>query len=518
MDVTGVREIEAGTSEAFHFRIGNFCLEQGSLSFDETGTPLSLSLSQLKASIGYDEQRKLHKAAFSAGPGSFSIRQGRTGLSGLELKASFDREKIQLEDFLLRTESSSLSLSGVIEHYAENPRINFKTEGRLNLPELDRLQELGRKYEGELSWELRASGDPSWPQLSGSLTGPELEVYGLGPISLTLEVTSGQSLATVLNGLVKVDGGQVELTASIPPALKGDLESSLVIDNLNLRLLSVLLPDFPVELASMINGRLEVKTAELLAEAARGRAEFRLKPLAAEESKKVRPRFPLAGTIALTYTEGLMSLTRLNLKLLNSQLEVRGRLESWQKISGQLRWRLDNLGEIIQTLQTSGLELSAPGLKEQLLALESLDGSIRLESDFSGELSRPGFNLVMTGQNLAFRGVNLPLLEIKARCDIKNLEVSRFLARFGRGQVQGAGTFRQLSSDQNSVFKLDGRLEISGLELSQFASLVVQENRNYLNGQLSGSLGFAGTSVHPRSSFELSLVGTEIGTLKLEKL
>jgi len=188
--------------------------------------------------------------------------------------------------------------------------------------------------------------------------------------------------------------------------------------------------NWPRKLAAGWNFRL----CNYLPKAIKGLAELKLEPLAWAGEEESRPAIPVSGDLNLSYSDGSLTINKLNLALLNSQLEVGGRLELPEKISGKLVWRLDDLKAVIQAAKSSGLQKLATGLEQQLSILEGASGSVHLETRVSGKLSRPQFDLALSGQDLKFRQVSLPLLEIKADGSLQKINLSQFLARLDRGQ------------------------------------------------------------------------------------
>ncbi|MCX8161164.1 MAG: translocation/assembly module TamB domain-containing protein [Candidatus Saccharicenans sp.] len=505
-------------SSAFTFRIDNLRLEQGALTFEEPATPLSLSLSQLMASVQFDEKSNFHQAAVTGQSGYLILGRGRMEIRDLAVEAAFNQQAVKLERFSFSTEKSLLSISGTIENYLENPKLNLKTAGHLGLSELSSLLMLRDKYDGELNWNLGIAGTTSRPEVSGHVSGSGLKIYGLTPVGLDLEIDPADGAAHLVKTDVSYANGRAHLEGRMPPGLKGSLHASLSLWRLDLRVLRAFLPGLPVELASELSGQLELQASQLSAESIRGQAELKLTPYDLAGGAEGTPSLPVSGQLSLNYSDGSININKLNLGLLNSQLEVSGKLESFEGIFGQLRWRLDELGSVIQALKASGLAKIVVGLEPQLSALDSLEGSVILDLRLSGRLSRPQFNLLLNGQTLTFRQVNLPALEIKADGNFQNINLSRLLARFDRGQLIATGSLRKLATSRGAVFQLGGRVEFSDLDMSQFSGLLDEENRRYLNGRLFGSVGLTGTTTRPGADFQLSVTGTEFGSFKLESL
>lgn len=509
---------EEATPSGFSFRIDSFRLEEGTLAFEEPATPLSLNLLGLRAAVNFDANSRFHVASLEGKSGSLLIGQGKTEITGLDIEAAFNQETIRLDRVSLSTEKATLGISGTVENYLENPELNLKTAGRFALPELSAMISPGARIGGQLSWELGLTGTATRPEISGGIKVPDLEIYGLSPVDLSLEIFPSDEAGHLVKADVSYQRGQVHMDVILPPQLKGNLRASLSLSRLDLRVLQAFLPDFPVDLASEMSGRLEFEARQLSPDALTGLADLKLEPRYQAGELKIRPEVPVSGDLNFSYSDRALSINKINLALLNSRLELSGKIESLERISGRLRWTLDDLKAVIQAARSGGLTRIAPGLEEQLSSLESLNGSILLEARLSGTVSQPGFNLALSGKNLKFRQASLPLLEIKTDGNGQNINLRQLLARFDRGQITGRGSFLKLAAGGKTVFKLAGRIDISDLDLSQFSELISEESRPYLNGLLSGSANLAGTTSRPAADFQMSLTGSETGSLKLESL
>ncbi|MDI6848858.1 MAG: translocation/assembly module TamB domain-containing protein [Candidatus Saccharicenans sp.] len=500
------------------FRIDHFRLERGAFSFEKPATPLSMNLIGLEASVQFDEDSHFHLASLEGKSGSLLFGRGQAEITGLEVKAAFNPDTIRLDRISLAADNAALNIHGTVENYLENPELNLKTDGRLALSELAAMIWPGQKLGGQLSWELGLTGTAARPEITGGLKIPDLEIYDLKPVDLSLDISPSREAAHLVKADVSYKWGRMHLAGTLPPGLKGNLEASLSLQRLDLRALQALLPDFPVELASEISGRLEFEARELSADAISGLAELKLEPTVRSGEAESRPAVPVSGDLSLSYSDETLKVNKLNLALLNSRLEVRGKLESLEIISGQLTWRLDDLKAVIQAIKSSGLPKMAVGLEQQLSTLDRLSGSVLLEARFSGQLNRPQFSLALDGQNLGYGQVGLPYLEIKADGNPEKINLRQLLVTLDHGRITAAGVFQELKASQGTVFRLDGRLDISDLDLSQFSGLLAEENRQYLNGLLSGKVNLAGTTARPGADFQLQVAGTEAGTLKLESL
>ncbi|MGB9906316.1 MAG: translocation/assembly module TamB domain-containing protein [Candidatus Saccharicenans sp.] len=508
----------ASSPKGFSFRLDKFRLEQGTFSYEQPTQPLSLDLSEIKATVDFDQNSHFHRAAISGGSGSLVLGQGKSKIKELEIRAAFNQQTLELERFSLATEDSLLGVSGTIDNYMKNPGLDLKITGHLGLAEVASLLSPADKVGGQLNWNLAIVGTPARLEVAGNVSGDQLEIYGLAPVELNLDITPGSEASHQVKAKADFGRGQLYLESHLPPGLKGSWQASLELKKLDLRLLQAFVPSFPVELQSVISGLIELEAGGLSLAEARGRARLELKPVMAAEPSGARAAIPLSGQIDMRQAERWLTVDKLDLGILGSRFSFKGQVDSDEKISGHLAWKLEDLAAVIRNCRAAGLDKVISGFEAQLPTLESLTGSIGLEATLRGRLSSPRFDLIFTGENLAFRELSLPALELKANGDRESLVLNRLLARFNQGQISGSGQFRLLGGQPGSVFSLDGQLEISDLDLSQLSGVLPEANRGYLNGQLNGLVRLEGTSARPRSSFQFQLSGTEVGTARLESL
>ncbi|MGQ9801803.1 MAG: translocation/assembly module TamB domain-containing protein [Candidatus Saccharicenans sp.] len=509
---------EAGSSQAFSFRLDNFRLDQGTFSFIQADRPLSLDLSGIKATVNFDQERRSHRAVISSDSGSLVLGQGKLNINELEIRAAFNQQAIELERFSLSTSQSLLGISGTVDNYFDNPGLNLKTAGHLGLEEVAALLSPADKFAGQLNWNLTIAGTPTRPEVTGNIGGDQLEIYGLVPVKLNLDISQDSDAAHLIKAKASLGAGELYAESHLPPGFKGTWRASLDLRQLDLRLLQVFIPDFPVKLQSAISGLVELEARELSVTEARGQARLQLKPIAAAEPSGTRASIPISGQIDLSQAGQMLTVDKINLSVLGSHLSFKGLLDSDESISGRLSWSLEDLQSFVSNFRASGLDKIFSGLESQLPALESLKGSMGLEATVSGQISSPRFDLTLSGQNLAFRELSLPGLELKAKGNLESIALSRLLARFNQGQISGSGQFRALKDKRGSVFGLEGQVEISELDLKQLSGLLPEDSRGYLNGILNGLVRLGGTTSSPRSSFEFKLSGTEAGTARLESL
>ncbi|MDW3229301.1 MAG: translocation/assembly module TamB domain-containing protein [Acidobacteriota bacterium] len=514
-----VEEKKATASDdRLSFRIDRFRLEKGFFSYQEPVKLMATELSDLTAAIDFDETSDSHLIEILSGGGRIATKNGQTVITSLLLKATLSQNKINLDNLSLSTAGSEFSLTGKVENFlSEAPSLDLRTSGNLSLAELNNLLSPAEQYSGEVNWEIEARGKATWPDLTGTIAGSGLELFGLSPVDLKLGFKPAAESVTMINGQVNLKEGNLNLEVRVPPALEGLFSSFLVMENIDLSLLSTLSPDFPVELGSKLSGRIEIGLPELSVEKARGQANLNLIALSAEnispEMSGQKPVVPVAGDLRLSYSEKLLDIEKAELEFLSSKLSLNGKMEKNEQLSGKLSWRLEDLQAVVKALHSTGLSRIIAGLGEQLKFLE---GSLLVEAEASGQISAPEFNLSLNGRDLGFRQFFLPSLEIDTEGNLHQLSLNQLTLKLTSGLISGKGKFSQSVSGKTSAFDLDGELELLDVDLAQFASLLSQETRPYLNGILSGSLQLAGATDQPKANFELNLSGTEAGSLKLE--
>lgn len=514
----GISQPEASTSQALSFRIDNLRLEQGIFSFERPDEPFSLNLSGIKATVGYDEISRSHQAAISSDSGLLILGQGKLNIKKLEIQAILNQQTIELERFSLATNRSLLGFSGIVDNYFDNPGLNLKTAGYLGLDEVAALISISGEYAGQLNWDLAITGTPARPEITGNISGDKLEIYGLAPVELNLNISSSKEAAHLIKANAGLGAGQLYAESRLPPGFNGTWQASLDLRQLDLRLLQAFIPDFPVELQSVISGLIELETGELSAAETRGQARVRLEPIATTDSSVVKMSIPLSGQIDLHQSGRLLVVEKMDLNILGSSLSFRGKMDGDENISGHLSWKLGDLQAIIHNVRASGLDRNFSGPGSRLQMLESLKGSVGLEAAVNGSISSPRLDLNLSGKNLALKEFRLPELELEANGGLEDIVLSRLLARFNQGKIYGSGKFKPHLDRPGSVFSLEGQMEVSDLDLSQLSGLLVEGRRGYLNGILNGLVRFGGTSSSPWSSFDFRLSGTEAGTARLESL
>ncbi|MCR4395266.1 MAG: hypothetical protein NUW07_00855, partial [Candidatus Saccharicenans sp.] len=106
----------AGSPKGFSFRLDKFRLEQGTFSYEQPTQPLSLALSEIKATVDFDQNSHFHRAAISGGYGSLVLGQGKSKIKELEIRAAFNQQTLKLARFSLASEDSLLGVSGTIDN------------------------------------------------------------------------------------------------------------------------------------------------------------------------------------------------------------------------------------------------------------------------------------------------------------------------------------------------------------------------------------------------------------------
>lgn len=501
-----------------NFRIDNLILKNGSLSFEESQTPISASLSGLEVTVHFQAAENLYLAELHTGQGSVEIGKGSAILKGLELLAAFNQDKIDIEKFSLTTAESNLNLAGKIEDYGQKPKIALRAAGKINLDEINQLVRIPGQNSGNLTFEIKASGEIGWPELSGFIIGKDLSLHGINPVDFQLKINPTKSPKHLAEARIKMPSGELRLEAEFTSGLKGPFKSSLNLNEIDLNFLSSLIPELPFIFKAKVTGRIEVQGQELSAEKAEAEAELRLKPSKASATNQERSAIPVFAEIKAAYSAGKTEIENFELELYQTKFNLKGKIESKEKISGQATLKVSDLAVTRKALLAADLEKSFPGLNSWLGELGDLKGSLSLESAIAGSVSNPKFSLILRGQNLSFQQTDLPFLEVLADGNFQQINLQKFQANFGRGRVEGSGQLLKTKRTGVSTYRVDSRFEFSEIDLKQFASLLPEENRVYLNGLFSGSVKIGGTSASPQAEFNLVVDKATIGSLEIDSL
>lgn len=510
---------ENAASGPFSFRIDRLLLTEGSLFLEEREIPLSFALSGLEASVVYQAESSTHRISLKNDSGTLEYGQGKLQPVRLKLEARLGRDDIRLEEFSLITEDSIFSLSGEIVDYDGDPGLKLKTTGHLSLSEIDRFLHPGNRVSGKVDWKLNLGGSISLPEIAGEIEGSALNLYGLEPVDVRLELKNVEK-RTEIRGQVKWQESLALLEASLPPALKGRLSCLLELQGIDLSRLSVLVPEFPVEISSAASGRMELEAQEISPESLRGQLKIWLEPRRKIElpERQAGSALPVSGLLQLRYDGRLLEAEKINLKVPGARVDLRGNLRNFQQVEAKFNLRLDDVKNFIRTIGDSGLDETF-GLEPALFArLSELGGSAVLEADVSGKLSSPYFRTIFRAQDLAFRQTGPGSMEIKASGDLSRIELIQFLLEFPRGEIKAEGKARALGPGGSMPLAIEGRLEISRVDLAQFAGLLPEGSRQYINGFLSGSANIGGTSGSPRVEFRVEVTEAGAETFKLERL
>ncbi len=515
---TVAREPVAGAAR-FSFRVDRFHLEQGELSFIEPGRPLSLIFSDFEIKVHFEESTREHLAEIRSRDGSLKLGDGQLELKSLELETSFTWERFTLSRFYLKTPGSEIRLSGTLNNFLERPEFSLKTSADLNLEEVQNFLGLNNLYAGSLHLEFTASGQEKQPLIEGLISGRALKLYGQSPVDLDLSLKPLEDFGHHLNLSIFTEMGKMDLEARISAGWRGPWKGSLVLDRLSLGWLSALSPELSFELKGILSGRLEAEGKDWSAEGVKGRAELRIIPDAMTSSSSLKKLLlPLSGSIILGYSEKNLEVQRFEFQLLDSELNLKGRLVNFEKISALLSISLDSVRSTLNSLKAAAGQELIPGMEGQLKNLGEFDGKLSLKILVSGSLPSPDLDLTLEGREFKYQDFILPSLIFKAEGRPNRINLSRLELNLTEGQLTGKGKVWKIYSTGEPVFGLEGRFEVLDVGLKQFSYLLSEEFRSYLSGHLNGTVVISGNSKTPSSDFDLRLSAGQAGSLKIDSL
>jgi outer membrane protein assembly complex protein YaeT len=504
--------------QKLNFRIDSLRLRNGSIAFEESETPISVYISDLKVDVHFHSEENLHLAEVRTGKGSVEIAEGQIDLNGLELSAAFNPEKIKIERFLLGTAHSWLTAAGTVDNYLEKPEIALQAAGKINLEEITRLVKIPGQNSGDISFEIKAAGQVSLPEISGIISGENLTVDGINPVDFRIKINQEESRKYLAQARMKIAQGEVNLQGQFPADFKGPFKSWLNLDKVDLGLISSIFPDWPVRLNVGASGRMEIEGQNFSITKAKAKAEIKLRPWKTYMANSPRPVIAISSDIKAIYSGGRAEIEHFQLLIYQTELNLKGKIEGKEKISGQLTFRVPDLSATRNELVAANLEKSLPELASFLEEIRELKGRMSLEGEISGTINRPVFSLNFNGQDFSFRQTNIRSVELLAGGNLREIDLKRFQAVFDHGRIGGSGKFLRINGSQGFFYNLDTRLEFSEIDLKQFSGFLPEGNRDYLNGLFSGSARLGGTPASPEAEFNLVLSQAEIGSFGIDSL
>jgi outer membrane protein assembly complex protein YaeT len=504
--------------KAFNLQIDALALRNGSLSFKDLETPISIHVSDLRIDINFHPEANLHRVELQTGKGSVAMAAGKVDLIGLGFVAVFDTEKIKVEKFSLQATDSTFDLAGTVENYLHVPKIALQADGKINLEEASRLIDFPGKNSGDVGFEIKAEGEVRHPEISGIISGDNLTLSGISPINLKVKVTRRADDKYLTQARLKVGRGDLILEGELPADLKGAFKSRLSLDNLDLSLLSSFFPELPVVLDSRASGQVGIEGQEFSFKKARAKAEIKLRPTGTRVICSPKPVIPVFSDVRATYFDGRAEVEKLTLSLYHAEVGLSGKIEPEKKVSGRLILRVPDLSATRNELALAELEKIFPGLSSRIQELERLKGGFNLEGTLSGKLDNPALLLSFNGKDISYRDVTLKSLEMQAGGNLAQINLEKFRAVFDQGLIEGSGKLARVDRTKSSVYGLEAKLQFSRINLKQFSGLVPEESRDYLNGFFSGWIRVSGTSASPETEFDLGLTGAEVGSLQVDSL
>ena len=508
-----------GAAKPLSLRLDHFLLENGEFSYQDEPAQLTFNLNEIEASIKFDPSKDSHLVQIRAGKGQLQLGQGPLDLNSLKLKAEVSPQKINIEDLSLITKGSEILVSGEINDYLGQPVFNLASSARINLAEIETVVSPPGNLAGLISWDLKASGEAQAPQISGRIDGSDINFMGLSGLSLTAALEPGDNSSTRFKGGLSLSTGSIALEAKLPRALKGDFSGRIDFNQLPLKELAALWPDRPVTPDCLLKGYLEVSGPEINLQKIKARSELYLEPPeVASTLPASSPLLPLAGNIKASLADGEISLSELNLKVLETNLSLKAKVSDLKKISGQLTFKIDELSQTINSLQTLGLDRSLPALAAGLNDLPDIKGALELEARVSGSLERPEFELDFGAQSLFLKNLSLPAVKIKAGGNLDRLDLQHLAVDFEQGQIRASGRLARSSGRPAAPFSLQAQAELIKINLAQLADFLGESYKSYLNGYLSGSVSASGYLHAPQTQFSLTVDQPQLQNLPLDSL
>ena len=501
-----------------NFRIDNLEIRNGSFWLKGVSYPISFSLSALEIKINYQKEFGRHLLWIYSTGGNINLSGGQTNLKSLELKGDFDQEKINIEKFSLDTAGSNLHLAGKIEDYARSLKLGLALSGRISLAEINELVKLKEKNSGYLNLNLKAEGKINDLGLTGLLEGRALSLYGINPLDLELNLEKKKEPVQLIEGKIRMPGGEIKLKAELARNLKGFFQAKLGWENFDLSSISAFFSRLPFIVNSSMSGTVEIKGTELSPEKAAASVELKFEPLRAVPPKIPNQLIlPLQARLIASYLAGKIEVKDLELNFYETKIKFKGALEKYNHISGDLSFRLSDLEATRTSLLSSGLSGNFPELNFKLEKLKGLKGSLQLEGSVSGALIQPEFFLNLKTANLSWQKVLIPSIELVASGNINKFNLQKFTICFVSGRINGSGRFFKLGPPISSPYGLEGNIEFSQIDLKQFASILPESSR-YLNGVLSGTVRLAGSQISPQVKFGFNLDEAGGGSFKINSL
>ena len=507
---------KAGKANPFNLQVDRLRLTGGQLSYEDNAVPLEAELSNLELYVAFRPEKNYHDLRLNSGPWRLVFKNKNFEFKQFQLEGGFDQEKLEILSCQLASEKSVLNLKINVKDYTQKPLGEVLASGRLSLPEIAGWFSPETPAAGFLEFDLKASGTIDHPSLRGTITGSQVLLADWPAVDLTISLDTSSTGNYLVGGEIKADPGKINLQATFSPGFSRPFEADILLDKLSLKTLSRLFPGLSLTIPSTVLGQIKIKGPGFNLETLEGEAEIEIRPL---ENQVLSSGIllPLTSDLRASYRSGQVEVSRFNLQALGVEASLSGHLERKGEISGRASVKIKNLTDFQRQLEKSGLGKIIPGLAEKTALIKELKGQVELEARVSGYTASPQLNLEIKGQQLGLAGLEFPVLEGKFSGNAETLKLQEFLLQLREGQVEASG---QLSRENPAadIFKVEGKINFSGVELNQLASLVPENSRDYLNGKFNGAISISGTNLKPQLKYQATLSGLKAGSLVLDSL
>lgn len=497
-----------------NFQLDSFKLTGGYLNYEDKAFPLETELENLEIFVRFQREGNFHEFNLNCGPLALAAGDRKFKLNRLQLDGKLDRQKLEISKGQLASEKSGLNLKLNIEDYSEKPAGKAWLSGEVNLAEVAGWLSAGYQPEGLLQLDLEISGTAAKPQVKGTVNCQQLVLPSGSPADLALKIDTSADGYYLLEGKVNSPQGNLNLQARLSRELNGPFEADVFLEKLNLEIISKLKPELPVTVPSTVSGKIKIKGPGFNPDTLEGQAEFHVRPVSsyAEPSKVM---LPLTGEVAAGYRSGRAEINRFHLQALGVELSASGWMEKKGEISGQAVLEVRDLAQSQRQAEEAGLKKLIPGLSEWPAESNRLKGRVELAVRVGDQINHPRFQLKLNGRELSLAGLELPVLKAEISGTRDEVKLHQLLLKLNEGQVEAFSRLTR-KPGSSSVYKLDGNINLSAIEISQLSFLLPEESRPYLNGKLNGSIHLGGTTSDPQLKYQVALTGLVYGNFHLE--
>ncbi|MBM3745438.1 MAG: AsmA family protein, partial [Acidobacteria bacterium] len=422
------------------FVIAQLVADRAALVVSDRRQSLELTLPQWRLRIDGNIDSAEHLVRFeTTQPGGMTFKGRRAELRSLALDALLRAGLLEVKRFLLDAEGGTLAAAGVLKDFAR-PRVKAEATVEVDLARAAALAGVRAPTGGQVAAKVTAEGP--------------LESLQVRLESFLLQSPVGTATAR----------GSLSLEAAGTSWIEANLS------NLNLERLSRQ-QDLPVRIASRATVSAKASWPALEFAQASGQARIRLEPTRTAPDRGVAP---VAGTLAVSTSQGAIGLEVVSLESLGTRLEGEVRLAGLEKLGGQLRASVVDVGDTV-----AGVEL-ALGKEEGALAAVPLQGGLELGAELGGTLEKPQVAATLKGSALRAGLIQDAALEASATCSPEEVRLEELsLAWQGqrltasgvmglRGRVPSVtasaavseASLAALLSGVGQTLPLDGRLDL----------------------------------------------------------